>query len=86
MYTYEMIKLADENGKTYRAGNNDSYIRYNKSLGFHDCNGKAWGAVAYTYTKDGLNTFIHEEGWVELKKKLTKAQLVEIVGYDFEII
>lgn len=64
MTTYEMLTLADENGKTYI---NDG-IRYNKVKGFHDKNGTV-SMIEYENNFDFLNVFVHDPDWEELKVK-----------------
>ena len=77
--TYEMVELADNNGKTYTS--RDLY--YQRDKGFTDNEGVIWGAGAYCDCDDGLNTFIHEDGWVEITQEYTLEELYAVVGHKF---
>lgn len=61
MKTYEMVAQADQDGLTYRT--DDMY--YNKDKGFHDYQGDEWDVLAWDMT-DGLNRFIHADGWISV--------------------
>ena len=83
MNTYEMVKLADEDGRRYFCA--DMY--YQKGRGFHDYNGDVWTACSYSREIDengrkDLDAFIHEENW-ELEFKINKGDLIRIVGGAF---
>ena len=79
MHTYQMIAVADENGKTYTS----KYGLYNKQNGFVLSN------LSSSMTKeDLLNGLFHEDCW-SLKvdtKKMTKDQIEKELGYKIEII
>lgn len=81
MTTYEMVALADEDGKTYQIG--DMY--YQKDMGFHDKDNCEWNAGAFHF-RGGLNGFIHLSNWAEAPIRYTDAQLVKLIGYDFEYV
>lgn len=82
MKTYEVVAIANYNGKTYRTG--DMY--YNRENGFHESNGKEWDVMAWQ-GRGGLNDFINEEGWKVCElKKMTIEEIEEILGCKIEII
>jgi hypothetical protein len=85
MYTYEMVKLADEDGKTYACGNGASgFIRYSKEKGFHDKDGEMWNFNMYG--ENGLSIFIHIEGWAELPaKEMTLEEIEKSLGYPIKL-
>ena len=75
MYTYEIVGLADENGKTYES----KYGIYNKEKGF-----RFYRSVISNQTDKGveniINNLFHEDCWklkVEkpAKKKMTKEEI-----------
>ena len=80
--TYEMVALADKNGKTYE--NED--LRYSRERGFHDKSGKS-ATIAYEMETEQLNVFIHDTNWEEMKpRKITIAEIETFLGYPIEII
>lgn len=82
MTTYEMVALADKNGKIYE--NED--LRYSKERGFHDKSGKS-ATVAYEMETEQLNVFIHDTNWEEIKpRKITVKEIEMLLGYPIEII
>lgn len=65
MKTYEMVSLADRNGKIYRAQD----MHYQREEGFYGIYGKEhkeWKPDAWSHESDGLNRFIHADGWEEI--------------------
>ena len=80
MKTYEMVALANSNGKTYKTGD----MFYNKREGFRDAPGRPWNVSAYGHEENGLNIFMHEDGWEEIKPRTyTMQELYKIVGHEF---
>ena len=79
MHTYQMIAVADENGKTYTS----KYGLYNKQNGF------ALSNLSSSMIKEELlDNLFHEDCW-SLKvetKKMTKDQIEKELGYKIEII
>ena len=79
MHTYQMIAVADENGKTYTS----KYGLYNKHNGF------ALSNLSSSMIKEELlDNLFHEDCW-SLKvetKKMTKDQIEKELGYKIEII
>lgn len=76
MHLYEMIGVADENGKTYIS----PYGTYNKKDGFNLCRIVNFAEL--------LNILVHEDCWslkIE-KKKMTKAEIEKALGYEIDII
>lgn len=81
MKTYEMVALADKNGKTYQTGD----MLYNFSKGFHDDDGEEWGANAFLHR--GLQYFIHMDEWKEVNiKEMTLLELETKLGYRVKIV
>lgn len=79
MNTYEMVRLADEDGCRYFC--EDMY--YQKGKGFHEYHGNVWNAGAYEGEIDelgrkDLDAFIHAENW-ELEDKIRKGDLIRII-------
>lgn len=77
--TYEMVGLADQNGRTYKS----AYGEYSKEKGF-DLNYKALSIGE----EELLDAMFHENLW-KLKvepKKMTKKEIEEALGYEVEII
>lgn len=63
MKTYEMIVLADVDGKVYKTQD----MHYQKDEGFYGVwkdGHREWKSSAFNST-NGLNTFIHFDGWKE---------------------
>lgn len=81
MNTCEMVALADENGKIYQTGN----MYYQKNKGFHDYDNSEWEATAFDF-KNGLSYFIHLNDWSEIPPRYTHAQLIKLIGHDFEYV
>jgi len=86
MYTYEIVGLADENGKTYES----KYGIYNKEKGF-----RFYRSVISNQTDRGveniINNLFHEDCWklkVEkpAKKKMTKEEIEKALGYEIDIV
>ena len=79
MHTYQMIAVADENGKTYTSKDG----LYNKHNGF------ALSNLSSSMIKEELlDNLFHEDCW-SLKvetKKMTKDQIEKELGYKIEII
>ena len=67
MYTYEMVKLADEDGKTYTCGNYRNSFKYSKEKGFYADDYPDCGNT--TFVKGGLSEFVHIDKWYELKTR-----------------
>lgn len=76
MYTYQMIGIADENGKTYEC----KYGTYSKEKGF-----EFYGDVIDT---PFINLLFHEDIW-KLKPEVKKMSLQDIekeLGYKVQIV
>lgn len=82
MYTYQMIGVADQNGKTYEC----KYGTYNKTdrFQFNSEASKIFDKQGYRGLFDIL---VHENLW-KLKdvKKMTVEDIEKELGYDIEII
>lgn len=77
MHLYEMVGVADQNGKTYVS----KYGTYSKKDGF------ILNPTYYGFDKL-LNNLVHEDCWklkVD-KKKMTQDEIEKILGYEIEII
>lgn len=78
MHTYEMIGVADSNGRTYKC----PYGTYSKATGF-----VSNGYEMYI-SLDVVNKLFHEDCW-SLKqetKKMSKEDIEKELGYEIEII
>lgn len=76
MMTYEMVGVADQNGKTYES----KYGTYSKEKGFHVCCSKG--------ADDLVNALFHENCW-SLKqevKQMTKEDIEKELGYKIKIV
>ena len=88
MKTYEMVALAESDGKTYKC--DDMY--YNRIKGFHDKYFEPWSAGAYSdyYDNEGrtkLHAFIMEDKWeIYDAKRMTKKEIEKELGYKIEIV
>ena len=88
MKTYEMVALAESDGKTYKA----MEMYYNKKNGFTDKDGKNWPLCSYADFNDnkgkfGFHAFIMEDRWeIDEVKRMTKSEIEKILGYKIEII
>ncbi len=80
-----MVKLADENCKTYICGDiKEGYMRYSKEKGFHDSNGKEWEVEKFEGY--GLSHFIHVDEWKELPpKEMTLKEIEKKLGYSVKV-
>ena len=84
MYTYQMIGLADENGKTYEC----EYGTYSKESRFifNDRAGEVFERDGY---RELFDILVHEDLW-KLKqepiKKMTLAELEKELGYRVQIV
>ena len=81
MHLYEMIGIADENGKTYIS----PYGTYSKKDGFDL---RPVGIKHYYDFEKLLYQLVHEDCWrlkVD-KKKMTKADIEKVLGYEIDII
>lgn len=81
MYTYQMIGIADENGKTYEC----KYGTYSKEKGF-----EFYGDVIDMKCKVSpfINLLFHEDIW-KLKPEVKKMSLQDIekeLGYKVQIV
>lgn len=79
MHTYEMIGVADENGRTYVS----DYGSYNKEKGFDLL--KSCNLMSH---ENLLNILLHEDCWklaIEPKKKMSIKEIEEKLGYEIEI-
>lgn len=83
MYTYQMVGLADENGKTYEC----KYGTYNKDEGFK------FNEEAQSVVKDGWRNLVyilfHENLWSLKKEPVKEMSLNDIekeLGYRVRII
>lgn len=77
MYTYQMIGLADENGRTYTS----KYGTYSKDTGFILKN------FNYSSTSNLVNKLFHEDCW-SLDKPvvtMTKEEIEQELGYKIKI-
>lgn len=78
IYSYQMIGIADENGRTYES----KYGTYSKKDGFK------LSELSKSMTKEKLlNNLFHEDCW-SLKKnpiRMTKKEIEEKLGYEIEI-
>lgn len=90
MLTYEMIAIADKNGKTYEKRDKNRNIRYHREKGFYNEKGQEciYSYLAdYEYEPDTVNHFIHENGWQELKPvEVTMEEVEARFGYPVRII
>lgn len=92
MYTYQMIGLSDQNGKTYIS----KYGTYNKKDGFiikpqyikFSYESKPED-ILFDY-QELLNNLFHEDCWslkVEKpKKRMTKEEIEKVLGYEIDIV
>ncbi|EXG87715.1 hypothetical protein K413DRAFT_4612 [Clostridium sp. ASBs410] len=89
MYTYEMVKLADENEKIYICGKGIGNMRYSKSKGFHDGDGYEWEAENFMGTGSpvgGLSYLLHIDTWHELPpKEMTIEEIEKALGYQIKV-
>ena len=83
MYTYQMVGLADENGKTYEC----KYGTYNKDEGFK------FNEEAQSVVKDGWRNLVyilfHENLWSLKKESIKEMSLQDIekeLGYRVRIV
>lgn len=82
MYTYQMIGLADENGKTYVS----DYGTYSKKEGFKFSND--FGNEECKWTAF-INMLFHEDMWKLKKdpiKKMTLDEIEKELGYKVQIV
>jgi hypothetical protein len=80
MHTYEMIGVADENGRTYVS----DYGSYSKEKGFD-----LLQSCHFITTESLLNILLHEDCWklaAEPKKKITVKEIEEKFGCPVEIV
>lgn len=81
--TYQMVTLADVNGKTYGTG--DMY--YSKETGFVDKAGVVWDLCAFESYSNPFSEFIHLSGWKEVsEKEMTKEEIEKKLGYKIKIV
>ena len=80
MHTYEMIGVADQNGKTYES----KYGTYSKEKGFKFIDSYKNNEQVSTL----INNLVHEDCWsLKIdKKKMTKSDIEKALGYEIEII
>lgn len=81
MHLYEMVGIADENGRTYIS----PYGTYSKEDGFDL---RPVDFMNYRNFEQLLNQLVHEDCWklkVD-KKKMTKAEIEKALGYEIDII
>lgn len=80
-----MVKLADENGKTYVCGNGSKdFMRYSKERGFHCSDGSEWKTSSYEDV--GLSVFIHINNWTELQpKEMSVNEIERVLGYPIKL-
>lgn len=83
MYTYQMVGVADENGKTYEC----EYGTYSKEDGFK------FTEKIQPIVKNGwrnlVNILFHEDLWKlkqEPKKKMTLREIEDELGYEIDIV
>lgn len=65
MKTYEMVALAQEDGKTYQCDD----MFYNRKLGFHNRKLDEWKVMAWDH-KNGLQDFVLYDKWGEVKREV----------------
>lgn len=77
MHTYEMVAVADENGRTYVS----QYGTYNKQDGFRL-------ATSYLFYPIVVDKLFHEDCWSIKKevKEMTKEEIEKELGYEIKII
>lgn len=78
MFTYQIVGLSSENGRTYEC----EYGTYSKDDGFK------LNEKAKTYSKEMLlDIFFNQDMWKIKKevKKMTKADIEKALGYEIEI-
>ena len=93
MYTYQMVGLADQNGRTYVS----KYGTYNKENGFvikpqyiHFSKETEPNKILFSY-QELINGLFHDNCW-SLKiekpkpKKMTKEEIEKELGYEVEIV
>ena len=84
MYTYQMVGIADENGKTYEC----LYGEYNKEEGFK-FNESIEPIIEDKGWREVVNILFHEDLW-KLKqdpvKKMTLEELEKELGYKVQIV
>lgn len=84
MYTYQMVGIADENGKTYEC----LYGEYNKEEGFK-FNESIEPIIEDKGWREVVNILFHEDLW-KLKqdpvKKMTLEELEKELGYKVKIV
>lgn len=77
--TYEMIGVADENGRTYKC----KYGTYNREDGFE------FNDESFRYSRGKFcDILLHEDLWKlkDDKKKMTKEDIEKALGYKIEIV
>ena len=92
MYTYQMVGLADQNGRTYVS----KYGTYNKENGFvikpqyiHFSKEAEPNKILFSY-QELINGLFHDDCWsltVEKPKprKMTKEEIEKELGYEIDI-
>lgn len=80
MKTFEMMKLAEKSGKTYKTGD----LYYRNKYGFTSIDkSRQWNASAFNY----LNELLEVDDWKEVERvKLTIREIEEELGYEIEIV
>ena len=85
MYTYEMIALADENGRTYKS----EYGTYNKEEGFN-FNTNAFEHILFVELESFVSELFHENLWkLDDEPKVRNVSLEELereLGYRIKIV
>lgn len=78
IYSYQMIGIADENGRTYES----KYGTYSKKDGF-----KLSEFSKSMVKEELLDNLFHEDCWALKKevKKMTKEEIEKALGYEIEI-
>lgn len=78
IYSYQMIGIADENGRTYES----KYGTYSKKDGFR------LSVLSKSMVEEELlDNLFHEDCWALKKevKKMTKEEIEKALGYEIEI-
>ena len=78
MYTYQMVGVADQNGKTYEC----KYGEYSKDKGFSlSDEGRNTSKCML------IDKMFHEDCWSlkNTKKRMSKKEIEDILGYEVEI-
>ncbi len=82
MTTLEMMNEAAKTDKAYTSGEDLTSMRYSPEKGFHDQHGNEWEGYGFEF----VNNIFSLDNWKELKPiKMTRKQIVEVLGYEIEL-